>query len=212
MGLKVKVCGLKDPLNVKLISECGADFLGFIFFRNSKRFVGSSPDKMLFSGISEFIKKTGVFVDEEPARILEWIEYAGLDAIQLHGNESVNCCKSLKDTGLQVIKAFGVGKGFDPGITDGYSAVCDFFLFDTKQAEYGGSGNKFDWNILNGYPFKKPFFISGGIGPGDKDISAIVSNEQFFGIDINSRFEVSPGIKDAIAVKKFINDIKTNNI
>lgn len=206
--IRVKVCGLTDPSNVKIISGCGPDYLGFIFYPQSKRFVGHLPDKTLFSGIPEGVKKTGVFVNEEPDRILELAEYLELHVVQLHGNESVSCCKSIKASGLTVIKAFGADAGFDPQSTDRFSDVCDFFLFDTKHADYGGSGKKFDWNILNDYSFKKPFFISGGIGPEDKTVKSIVTNDRFFGVDINSRFETSTGIKDANTVRNFINEIK----
>jgi phosphoribosylanthranilate isomerase len=210
--ISVKVCGLNNPLNVKAISESGADFIGFVFFRYSKRYVGETPDKTLFSNVSEGIKRTGVFVDEQPSKVLELAEYAGLDVIQLHGNESVNYCKSLKAYGLMIIKTFGVGKDFDPRITDHYSEVCDYFLFDTKYEKHGGSGNKFDWGILGNYRFKKPFFLSGGIGPEDTNIKESVLNSQLFAIDINSRFEISTGIKDCESVKNFINEIKRSDI
>lgn len=211
-SIRVKVCGLTHPLNVKEISESGADFIGFIFYPGSKRYVGRTPDKTLFSNVSEGIRRTGVFVDEQPSKVLEIAEYAGLNVTQLHGNESVNYCKSLRDNGLLVIKAFGVGKGFDPRITDHYSEVCDYFLFDTKYEQHGGSGNKFDWGILGDYHFKKPFFLSGGIGPGDTNIKAAVLNSQLFAVDINSRFEISAGIKDSICVKNFITEIKRRDV
>ena len=208
--IKVKVCGLNDPLNVKAISESGADFTGFIFYQDSKRYVGRTPDKTLFSNVPEGIKRIGVFVDEQPSKILELSKYAGLDIIQLHGNESLDYCKSLKASGLLIIKTFGITTGLDLCITDRYSEVCDYFLFDTKQEKYGGSGNKFNWSILRNYCFKRPFFLSGGIGPEDTNINAAVLNDQLFAIDINSRFEISPGIKDAASVKSFINKIKRN--
>lgn len=210
--IHVKVCGLTDPLNVKAISESGADFIGFIFYRDSKRYVGENPDKTLFSNVSEGIRRTGVFVDEQPSKVLKTAEFAGLDVIQLHGNESVNYCRSLKANGLLIIKVFCVGEAFDPLITDLYSEVCDYFLFDTKHERHGGSGNKFDWGILGNYHFKKPFFLSGGIGPEDTNIKTAVLNSQLFAVDINSRFEISPGIKDAVRVKNFINEIKRSDI
>lgn len=210
--ISVKVCGLNNPLNVKAISECGADFIGFIFYRDSKRYVGRIPDKSLFLNVPRGIIRTGVFVNEDSERILKLTKYANLDIIQLHGDESVNYCKSLKDSGLQIIKTFGVGADFDPGVTDQYSKACDYFLFDTKHEKYGGTGNKFDWGMLKNYSFKKPFFLSGGISPEDTDIILSVANDQFFAIDINSGFEISPGIKDAVRVKNFINQIKRKQI
>jgi len=209
--IRVKVCGLNDPSNVKVISECGPDFIGFIFYRSSKRFVGKYPDKSLFINVPEGINKTGVFVNEKSPRILEWAKFAELNIIQLHGNESVKYCKSLRATGLLIIKTFGVGTDFDPGITDRYSDACDYFLFDTKSEQYGGSGGKFDWNLLGNYHFKKPFFLSGGIGPEDTSIGATLENHQFYAVDVNSRFEISPGIKDAVKVRNFINNLKKYN-
>jgi phosphoribosylanthranilate isomerase len=210
--IKVKVCGLNDPSNVKAISECGPDFIGFIFYPGSKRFAGEYPDKKLFMNVPEGINKTGVFVNEESSRILELAQYAELKVIQLHGNESVNYCKSLKASGLLIIKSFRVGKYFDPRITDHYTDACDFFLFDTESEYHGGSGKKFNWSILGNYGFKKPFFLSGGIGPEDTGIVATIINQQFYAVDVNSRFEILPGIKDAARVKNFINEIKRSYI
>jgi len=208
--MRVKVCGLNDPSNVKAISECGADFIGFIFYPGSKRFVGVYPDKMLFKNVPEGIKKTGVFVNEESKKILESAKYAELDIIQLHGNESVNYCKLIKASGLSVIKTFGVGADFNPGITDRYSDACDYFLFDTKNEYHGGSGIKFNRSLIGKYGFKKPFFLSGGIGPEDSGIASAIGNRQFFAVDVNSRFEITPGVKDAVRVKNFIKEIKRN--
>lgn len=210
--IRVKVCGLIDPDNVSTLSVSGADYLGFIFYPGSKRYVGRVPVKTLFSNVPEGIKRTGVFVDEEPTKVLELAEYAGLDVLQLHGSESVNYCWSLKKSGLVIIKAFGVGKDFDPGMTDLYSEVCDYFLFDTKSEIYGGGGVKFEWEALGDYCFKKPFFLSGGIGPEDVKKVLSVPGNQLFAVDINSRFEISPGIKDAVRVSDFINEIKRNNL
>jgi phosphoribosylanthranilate isomerase len=210
--IRVKVCGLKDPLNVKAISACGADFVGFIFYPGSKRYVGKCPDKMLFRNVSEGINKTGVFVNEELPAVLKLAKFADLEVIQLHGDESVKYCKLLKASGLLVIKTFGVGADFDPGITDRYSDACDYFLFDTKYEYHGGSGDKFNWSILGNYSFKKPFFLSGGISPEDTGIVATLINQQFYAVDVNSRFEILPGIKDAVRVKNFINEIKRSYI
>lgn len=206
--IRVKVCGLNEPSNVSAISKAGPDFIGFIFYPGSKRFVGEHPDIMLFRNVSSKIKKTGVFVNEDLQKVLDLALYADLDAIQLHGDESVNYCNFFRKSGFSVIKTFGVGPGFDPEITDRYSDVCDYFLFDTKTEHYGGSGEKFNWSIINNYQFKKPFFISGGIGPEDAGIIGSVLNPQFYGVDVNSRFEVMPGVKDAIKIKKFIYELK----
>jgi len=206
--IRVKVCGLSDPLNVKAISETGIDYAGFIFYPGSKRYVGPTPDKSLFSGVPERIKKAGVFVNEEPEKLLHQAEYATLDIIQLHGSESVTYCKLLKGKGFEVIKVFGVGPDFDPRKTDAYSEVCDYFLFDTSHMQLGGTGIKFEWELLIDHSFAKPFFLSGGIGPDDHEKAAAILNNKFYAVDINSRFEMSTGIKDAAMVKKFISKIK----
>ena len=206
--IRVKVCGLNDPSNVKAVSECGVDFIGFVFYPGSKRYVGEYPDKTLFMNLPEGILKTGVFVNEESEKVLELAEYAELRVIQLHGNESVIYCKRIKASGLLIIKTFGVGDDFDPRITDRYSEACDFFLFDTKTSHYGGSGNKFSRNRLSNYSYKRPFFLSGGVGPEDSGISAILLDKQFYAVDVNSRFEIRPGIKDPVLIKRFIDEIK----
>lgn len=206
--IKVKVCGLTDSSNIELISGCGADFFGFIFYRNSKRYVGNSGNFSLFSSVPAGIQKVGVFVNEKPETILRTAESAGLDVIQLHGKEPIYNCKMLKSAGLTVIKAFGVGAAFKPETTDRFSDVCDYFLFDKEDEVHGGSGKKFNWDQVLNYLFEKPFFIGGGIGPEDSVIRKAVVNNQFYGVDINSRFEISPGIKDAIKVKKFIREIR----
>jgi phosphoribosylanthranilate isomerase len=210
--IKVKVCGLTDPRNVKAITLTGVDFVGYIFYPHSKRFAGWNPDKSLFSVVPESIKKTGVFVDEEPGRVKEIAVTASLDFIQLHGKESAEYCRSLKREGLRIIKSFGVGEDFDPVITDNYSDVCDYYLFDTKSEGHGGTGHKFDWKVLENYSFMKPFFLSGGIGPEDFEIAALTRNEWFFAIDINSRFEISPGIKDVDCLVTFIDKFKKSQI
>jgi phosphoribosylanthranilate isomerase len=206
--IKVKVCGLTDPMNVKEITLTGVDFVGYIFYPHSKRFAGLNPDKSLFSVVPDGIKKTGVFVNEEPAMIKKIAGSASLDFIQLHGNESVDYCRSLRNEGLKIIKTFSVGNDFDPVITDKYGEVCDYFLFDTKSENHGGTGKKFEWKVLENYSFLKPFFLSGGIGPEDFEITELVRNDQFFSIDINSRFEISPGIKDVGCLENFIDKFK----
>lgn len=206
--IRVKVCGLNDPSNVKAVSGCGVDFIGFVFYPGSKRYVGEYPDKTLFMNVPEGILKTGVFVNEESEKVLELAEYAELRVIQLHGNESVIYCKRIRASGLLIIKTFGVGDDFDPKITEPYSEACDFFLFDTKTSHYGGSGNKFNRNRLRNYSYKRPFFLSGGVGPEDSDISATLLDKQFYAVDVNSRFEIRPGIKDPVIIKRFIDEIK----
>jgi len=205
---KVKVCGICDVQNVKEIAGAGADYLGFIFYPGSKRFVGKNPDTSLFCQVSSGILKAGVFVDEKADMILKTSERYNLDIIQLHGKESSDYCRSLKAYGLLIIKAFGINSNFDFNQLNPYMNTCDFFLFDTQSINYGGSGSKFDWRKIAGYQLDKPFFLSGGIGPDDVQIIKAFDHSRFFGVDINSRFETSHGVKDAGMVKKFIDEIK----
>ncbi len=210
--IKVKVCGLTDPSNVRAISECGVDFAGYIFYPHSRRYVGRNPDKSLFKNAGREIMRVGVFVNEEIPKVLESANYADLNLIQLHGNESVKYCMELKAYGVSLIKAFGVGSDFNFRITDNYAGVCDYFLFDTKTSSHGGSGEKFDWSLISNYSLKKPFFLSGGIGPEDTNIILTGKSQLLYAVDINSRFETQAGIKDSIKVKNFINEIRKGNI
>jgi len=206
--VKVKVCGLKDPDNIRKICDAGIDFAGFVFYRESPRFAGTNPDPVIFNCIPDTIGKVGVFVNETPDKIIEIAETFGLDIIQLHGNEDFSYCEKIKMSGLKVIKAFRIGEEIDPDTVNTFSDVCDFFLFDTGGKLYGGSGIKFNWELLNGIRLEKPFFLSGGIDPGDIQELKKINNNMFFAVDINSRFEISPGIKDFEKVKMFTGQIK----
>lgn len=201
---------MRDPLNVKAIAETGPDFMGFIFYPGSPRYVGAKPDRSLFSGIPSGITGVGVFVNENYDKIIEIAKYSGLQTIQLHGSESPEFCAQLRTTGLKIIKAFNVDNELDNGVFRIYLEVCDYFLFDTKTGKPGGSGRKFDWNKLSGYTHDKPYFLSGGIAPGDSGIINALRNRGLFGVDINSRFESSPGVKDRKLVKTFIDVIKND--
>lgn len=207
--IKVKVCGLRDPLNIQAVAGTRADYLGFIFYHRSKRYAGVDLDKLAFSEATAGKVKVGVFVNDPPKRILEVAGYFLLDLVQLHGNESVPDCELLRRSGLGVIKTFGVEKGFDFGNLLPYLPVCDFFLFDTKSDQLGGTGRKFHWEILKEYGYETPFFLSGGIGPEDAAAIREIRHPAFYGVDINSRFEFAPGIKDVDLVKTFITNIKT---
>jgi phosphoribosylanthranilate isomerase len=207
--IRVKVCGMRHPWNVTEIAESKPDFMGFIFFRGSERYVG---DDVSFSVVPPGIKRVGVFVNEEIKKIVELSAGAGFDMVQLHGNESPDACRELRSAGLTVIKAFNVGKEFNFDLPEKYLSVCDYFLFDAKSGIPGGSGMKFDWGRLEGYSLDKPFFLSGGIGPGDEDVIKSMENRALFAVDINSGFEISPGIKDAGKISKFIKTIKSDQL
>ena len=210
--IRVKVCGMNNPGNVKEIAELNPDILGFIFYPGSPRYVGNDPDLVLFNSIPPGIKKTGVFYNEDNHKILDLSIRTGLDMIQLHGNESSEACLQLKSSGLPVIKAFNIDRDFDFESLNQYMPGCDYFLFDKKSEKPGGSGKKFAWEKLEEYSLDKPFFLSGGISPDDAAEIKSIINRGLFAVDINSRFETSPGIKDAVRVKTFINELKNGKL
>jgi len=206
--LKIKVCGLTDPGNVKEIAKTNPDFMGFIFYPGSLRYIGDKPDDSLFRSVPSPILKIGVFVNEDITVIIDTVKLFGLELVQLHGNEPAEYCEFLKNKGLTIIKAFGINKESDFKMPESYMDVCEYFLFDTLTAGYGGSGNKFDWTRINKYLLDKPFFLGGGIGTEDVPFIKQLYHPQLFAVDINSRFETMPGIKEPKKVKDFINEIK----
>jgi phosphoribosylanthranilate isomerase len=206
--LKIKVCGMRDPENISGVVAALPNYLGFIFYPKSKRFVGFIPSPEVLAIVPDSVKKVGVFVDETPEKVLEICQNWKLDVAQLHGNESPQYCSQIKDSGITVFKAFSVDESFDFATLKAYSGVCDYFLFDTKGRLPGGTGQKFNWQLLENYRGDVPFFLSGGIDPDDVDAIRDFQHPQLFGIDINSCFEISPGIKDAGKVNKFIDEIR----
>lgn len=203
---------MKDPSNVKEIVAAKPDFMGFIFYPRSARYVGAKPDSSIFNNIPSGITRVGVFVDETADKILELAHISGLEMLQLHGDESPEFCSNLRSSGLKIIKVFKASWSFDFKQTIPYISACDYFLFDTLTETPGGSGMKFNWNILNSYNLEKPFFLSGGIGPGDYGIIKTIENRGLFAVDINSCFEISPGIKDVKMVKTFIDRLKISSL
>jgi len=205
---RVKVCGLTDARNATLVANAGADYAGFIFYPLSRRFVGEKPDEDLFRNLPEHVKKVGVFVNEVSDKIVEIVRKYGLDLVQLHGAEKAGFCKDLREKGISVMKAFGIGEDFDFKRLNIYKESCDFFLFDTQTMLYGGSGIKFRWEKLSGYNLDIPFFLGGGIGPLDVQKVRNIDHPFFFAADINSRFETAPGMKDIDTVRNFIQHFK----
>jgi phosphoribosylanthranilate isomerase len=205
--IRVKVCGMVDPSNLKEIAASEPDFIGIIFYPGSPRYVDEEAECGLFRNFPQGIKKVGVFLDENISDIVKISQRAGLDLIQLHGSESPAYCSRLRSSGLSVIKVFNIENEFNFESLTRYLPVCDFFLFDTKSTKPGGSGRKFKWEKLEEYSLDKPFFLSGGIGPEDAGLIKSICNQGLFGVDINSRFETITGIKDAELVRKFIEEI-----
>ncbi len=212
-ALKIKVCGMRDPGNIAGVAAEKPDFMGFIFYPKSKRFAGFDAQTEILDAVCETIRKVGVFVNEIPEQVLATGRAWKLDAIQLHGQETPDYCRQIKKSGLPVFKAFPINESFDFEILKEYQNCCDYFLFDTKGSLPGGTGQKFNWQQLENYHLDVPFFLSGGIGPDDVESIRKFHHPQLFGIDINSGFEISPGIKDVEKVRRFIIEIKkiTNN-
>lgn len=204
-GLKLKVCGMKFAANIAAVAGLHPDYLGFIFYDKSPRFI-SEVSAELIKYIPSEIKTVGVFVDEDLEVVKKKVNQFQLKAVQLHGNESPEYCAALKNTynGLEVIKAFGVDEAFDFALLDNYAGVVDYFLFDTKTKAHGGSGKTFDWTILNGYKLDKPYFLSGGIDLEHASVIAGIDDSRLYAVDINSRFEVEPGVKDEEKIRAFI--------
>jgi phosphoribosylanthranilate isomerase len=204
--LKIKVCGMRDSDNILKISELEPDYMGFIFYPQSKRFFGTNF--RLIRKVPGIIEKVGVFVNEKPDTILKIAEAGSLNLIQLHGSESPAFCDRIRSEGYRIIKTFAIDRDFDFSILPEFQNSCDFFLFDTKSDGFGGSGNKFDWDLIERYSLDYPFFISGGITLSDFGSIKEINNPNLYSIDINSRFETEPGVKDILMVGTFINHIR----
>ncbi|MBG6111039.1 phosphoribosylanthranilate isomerase [Flavobacterium sp. CG_9.10] len=206
--MKLKICGMKYPDNIIEVGSLLPDYMGFIFWEKSARyFDGVIPD------LPKSIKKVGVFVNETAEVILAKAIKYDLQAIQLHGHESVEFCLNLKnelDSKIEIIKVFSVDDDFDFEVLKPFEAVCDYFLFDTKGKLPGGNGTTFDWKVLEKYPSSKPFFLSGGIGIEELEAVKEISktNLPLYAIDVNSKFEIEPGLKDKKILKKFQNNLK----
>ncbi|WP_298879446.1 phosphoribosylanthranilate isomerase [uncultured Polaribacter sp.] len=229
--MKLKVCGMKYVENIQQVAGLQPDYLGFIFYEKSKRnFEGIIPE------FSNSIQKTGVFVNEYIEIVISLVEEYRLDAIQLHGDESVAYIKELNfqleqsrelkieenkrikkkknqhyisKNKVEIIKVFGIKDEFNFNVLKPYLEVVDYFLFDTKGKERGGNGTKFDWSVLENYPFDKPFFLSGGIGLQDvEQVQKILkSNLPIYALDVNSKFESKPGTKKIEELKNFKKEI-----
>lgn len=194
---------MRDPENIRQVIALGINMIGFIFYHRSPRYVGDfSP--MSTPGVS----RVGVFVNESEEAMIDAARRYALDTLQLHGEESPDCCARMRSQGYRVIKAVGVSTRTDLVTADRYAGVVDFLLFDTRYEGFGGSGNIFDWTLLNYYHGKTPFLLSGGLSSDGIAGLEHLSNPLLAGIDLNSRFEISPGIKSVELLKSFIDQIR----
>ncbi|NJK87775.1 MAG: phosphoribosylanthranilate isomerase [Bacteroidales bacterium] len=201
---------MREKENILDLIRLSPENIGFIFYPKSPRFVGEDFDVEITASVPPEITRTGVFVNSPTNYIMEKISRYGLHAVQLHGSEKPGQCEELSSAGVVVIKAFSVDDRTDFNMTDEYYGSCDYFLFDTKTNSPGGSGKKFDWNVLKGYTGETPFFLSGGIQPGDEQQIARIIGLPLYAIDINSRFEMAPGMKNIELISTFIDNIRKN--
>lgn len=198
----IKVCGMRDPDNIRAVEQrVRPSMMGFICYDRSPRYVGSVPPAYMPAAP---VKRVGVFVNPTADYVMHQVQTLGLHAVQLHGHESPAFCSQLRQmlgVGIMLIKAFGIASAADFDATDGYEA--DMFVFDTRCTEHGGSGRQFDWQVLDSYTGNTPFLLSGGIGPADAQAISQLHHPQLVGVDLNSRFELAPGMKDVDLLAAF---------
>lgn len=210
--MRIKVCGMTLPEQVNALDEMGVDLAGFIFYEKSPRFVKRKISPAVMKKTGGRIGKVGVFVNMEYDDLMKTVEEYRLDMVQLHGDESERFCERVSNY-VSVIKAFRLSDN-DPieWMVRSYHEGSDMYMFDTLGAGYGGTGKKFDWNVLKGKVIDKLFLLSGGIEPGDegklKEFAALAEGKKLFAVDINSKFELSAGIKNMDKVREFVTKMK----
>ena len=204
-ALVIKVCGMREAENIREVEALGINWMGLIFWPKSSRYVSEMPDYL-----PQDVKRVGVFVNEDLDTVKKKADDYALNLIQLHGSESPDYVRALKTPSSinpltsSIIKAFNIATADDFEQTKDYEGLVDYFLFDTKGPSVGGNGVQFDWDVLKDYHGKTPFLLSGGIGPDDAERIQAFHHPQCIGIDLNSRFELSPGLKDINKLKTFI--------
>jgi phosphoribosylanthranilate isomerase len=207
--MQVKVCGITNIEQAQALDAMGVHYIGFIFYPSSKRYVLNSLSVLDLQNFKTTgAKKVGVFVNEPLDNLLNIVKEAGLDMVQLHGDEDLIYCQKVKEF-VSIVKVFRVG-ALVP-MMDGFDQVVDYFLFDTDSALYGGTGQHFNWEIIKNQTMAKPYFLSGGIGPNDikglEVMQTTKAGKQLLAVDLNSQFEISPGNKDLEKIKTFIHAI-----
>lgn len=208
--MNIKVCGITEMKQLQQLDGLDIDFAGLIFYKESPRYIGDKIPKKELKKADFDLKKVGVFVNPEMIDVLDAIDEYGLEVVQLHGDESPEMCEDLGSE-VEVIKAFRVkdGDNIDKMVAD-YDAVCDYYLFDTAglKESFGGTGQQFDWSLLSKAKIEKPFFLSGGISVEDAAKVKAFKHPDLFGVDINSKFETAPGVKDMKLVLQFRHAMK----
>jgi phosphoribosylanthranilate isomerase len=216
MNLKIKVCGMREAANIQAVGFLPIHFMGFIFYEKSSRFVTDDIDTI--STCPEDLTRVGVFVDADIDFVLEKIDKHELNAVQLHGKEAPQYLEDFSTklkaklrmeaiNDIEIIKAFSVDEHFDFNVLKPYKGLVNYFLFDTKTPQHGGSGQKFDWSILTKYDLDIPFLLAGGISEHDVDLVKSLKINQLYGLDLNSKFEISPALKDVGKLRKFLDNL-----
>lgn len=199
---------MKYNENIDALSCLPVDYMGFICYPKSPRYIGEN-NKPLKDKLQQFdssIKRVGVFVNASHDEIEKAVEQYHFDIVQLHGGESPSFCKQIQQF-IPVIKVFSLEKEADLEITTDYQGACNYFLFDTKTSAFGGSGRKFDWDLLEAYKGSTPFLLSGGIGVDDAIQIKKLKHPLLLGVDLNSQFEIEPGLKNINQLETFIKQL-----
>jgi phosphoribosylanthranilate isomerase len=208
--MKLKVCGITQAEQLKKLDELEVDYAGLIFYAQSSRYVLNKLKSKEIQNLNLSLKKVGVFVNASEEDIMTQLEQYRLDLVQLHGDETPSFCKHISNH-VNVTKAFRINKKNEQNIDwmiKPYEEFCDFYLFDTNsKGVYGGTGEKFDWEILKHNKINKPFFLSGGIGLDDVENIKAFEHPYFYAIDVNSKVEIEDGIKDIGAIAELVNEL-----
>ena len=207
--MKIKVCGLREAGNIEAVAALKPDYMGFIWYAQSPRYVYRLPEAILRS-LPANIVKTAVFVNEHIDIVRALIHQFDFNAVQLHGQESPEYCAELKQE-VQVLKAFGLDEYFDFEQLKAYVGKVDYFLFDTKTEKHGGSGKIFNWDVLNEYTLDVPFFLSGGLSLDNLAEIKNIKHPALYGVDLNSRFETAPGMKDIKKLEQAFDMLNNTN-
>lgn len=208
--MMIKICGMRDPENIAQVAALSPMLMGFIFYDKSPR-NAAGLDPEVIRRLPDFIRPVAITVNRDFNGIMALCRQYGFKIVQLHGEESPELCRRLREEGLTVFKAIPVDSDIDWNSVAAYEGAADMFVFDTKSSSRGGTGRKFSWDILAGYPLSVPYLIGGGVGPDD--IPAIIDAMRpgMAGIDINSRFETEPGLKDLGLLINFILNLRKLN-
>ncbi len=199
---------MREPENIKELVKLKPDYIGLIFYPKSKRFVDDADARKILARIPDKVKKVGVFVNEVQSEVIRIKYLFNLDFIQLHGSETPEYCSDFEEIDIPVIKAFGIDDDFNFESLSQYEENCSYFLFDTKSEKHGGTGIKFNWSVLKKYKGNKPVFLSGGINGEDAAQIRALKMDNIFAVDVNSRFETEPGLKDIGLLSDFIKEIR----